>query len=83
MDAPTTILIGCRDGVMVELTERQARAMEDSGEISHLLANPRTRETFVLIRADEYERLKKGLLRRQPWTRDELEALGWEASERS
>jgi len=40
--------------------------------------NPRTKETFVLLRVDEYERLAEEY-DDSPWTREELEALAWEA----
>jgi len=39
--------------------------------------NPRTRETFVLLRVDEYERLKEEY-DDSPWKRAELQALAWE-----
>ena len=35
--------------------------------------NPRTKETFVLLRVDEYERLTEDY-DDSPWTREELEA---------
>jgi hypothetical protein len=41
--------------------------------------NPRTKETFVLLRIDEYERLKQAEYDDSPWTREELHALAWEA----
>ena len=40
--------------------------------------NPRTKETFVLLRVEEYERLKADEYDDSPWTREELEALAWE-----
>jgi len=42
------------------------------------LLNPRTNETFVLLRVDEYERLIEEY-DDSAWTRDELQALAWEA----
>ena len=44
--------------------------------------NPRTRETFVLLRVEEYERLKAEEYDDSPWTREELQALAWEAGKR-
>jgi hypothetical protein len=41
--------------------------------------NPLTQETFVLLRLDEYERLKGDEYDDSPWTREELHALAWEA----
>ena len=39
---------------MVKLTEEQAQAMEEQKNPLHVL-NPRTLETFVLIRKDVYD----------------------------
>jgi len=40
--------------------------------------NPQTKETFVLLRVEEYKRLKEDEYDDSPWTRDELQALAWE-----
>src|SRR5262249_25167571 len=45
--------------------------------------NPRTQEMFVLLRVDEYERLKEDEYDDTPWTREELQALAWEVAERT
>jgi PHD/YefM family antitoxin component YafN of YafNO toxin-antitoxin module len=45
--------------------------------------NPQTKETFVLLPVDEYERLKDDEYDDSPWTREELQALAWEAGERT
>jgi hypothetical protein len=37
--------------------------------------NPRTKETFVLLRLEEYDD--------RPWTKEELQALAWEVAERT
>ncbi len=42
--------------------------------------NPWTRETFVLLRVDEYERLKQDEYDDSPWTREGLQALAWEVA---
>jgi hypothetical protein len=42
------------------------------------MVNPRTKETFVLLRVDEYVRLKEDQYDDSPWTKEELEALAWE-----
>jgi hypothetical protein len=47
------------------------------------VVNPRTKETFVLLRADEYKRLKEDEYDDSPWTREELQALAWEAGKRA
>lgn len=63
---------------MIELTERQAQALEHTDAIPPRMVNPRTKETFVLLRVDEYERLKEEEYDDSPWTREELQALAWE-----
>jgi hypothetical protein len=84
------------EAAMIELTEQQLQAIEGSQATSLRLVNPRTKETFVLVRLDEYERLKDEYERLKdeyerpkedeyddsPWTRDELQALAWEAGAR-
>ena len=59
---------------MIELTEQQIQALENP-EAPPQVVNPRTKETFVLLRADEYKRLKEN----EYGTREELQALAWEA----
>ena len=66
---------------MIELTEEQAQALENPEATPPRVVNPRTKETFVLLRVDEYERLKELEYDDSPWTREELQALAWEASE--
>ena len=63
---------------MIELTEQQMRALENPEDTPPRVVNPRTKETFVLLRADEYERLKEEY-DDSPWTSAELQALAWEA----
>ena len=67
---------------MIELNEQQWQAIEDSESASLRLVSPRTGETFVLLRLDEYERLKHDEYDHSPWTREELQALAWEAGKR-
>ena len=43
---------------MIELTEQQQSALESQRGEPARVFNPRTRETFVLVPADAYERLK-------------------------
>jgi hypothetical protein len=62
---------------MIELTEQQLYSLELPDAIPPRVLNPRTQETFVLLRMDEYERLKEDY-DDTPWTREELEALAWE-----
>lgn len=63
---------------MIELTEEQIGAMEASDRGPPRVVNPRTKETFVLLRIDEYEHLKEQDYDDSPWTREELQALAWE-----
>ena len=62
---------------MIELTEQQLRALEHPEATPPRVVNPKTKETFVLIRLDKYERLKEEEYDDSPWTREELEALAW------
>ena len=68
---------------MIELTEQQMQALENPEATPPRVVNPRTNETFVLLRVDEYERLKEEEYDDSPWTREELEALAWEVAERT
>ena len=63
---------------MIELTEQQAEALEFPDPAPPRVVNPRTRETFVLLRTDEYARLTGAEYDDSPWTREELQALAWE-----
>ena len=63
---------------MIELTELQARALEHAEATPARVVNPRTKETFVLLREGEYEQLKVEY-DDSPWTREELQALAWES----
>ncbi len=63
---------------MIELTDEQVQALENPEANPLRLVNPRTKETFVLVRADEYERLTEEY-DDSPWTREELQALAWDA----
>jgi PHD/YefM family antitoxin component YafN of YafNO toxin-antitoxin module len=67
---------------MIELTDQQAQALENPDDSPPRVVNPRTKEAFVLLRVEEYERLKEEY-DDSPWTRDELQALAWEAAERT
>lgn len=62
---------------MIELTEQQMQALETHEATPPRVVNPRTKETFVLLRVDEYERLKEAEYDDSPWTREELQALAW------
>jgi hypothetical protein len=68
---------------MIELTDQQIQALASLGDAPPEIVNPRTKETFVLLRADEYRRLTEVEYDDGPWTRDEIEGLAWEVGERS
>ncbi len=68
---------------MINLTEQQAEALEHTEAAPLRVVNPRTKETFVLLRVDEYERLKEDEYDDSPWTREELQALAAEVAERT
>lgn len=63
---------------MIELTEQQMQALEHVDVTPPRVVNPRTQEAFVLLRVDEYERLKDDEYDESPWTMEELQALAWE-----
>jgi hypothetical protein len=62
---------------MIEMTDQQIQALENPEADPPRIVNPRTKETFVLVRVEEYERLKEEY-DDSPWTREELQALAWE-----
>ena len=69
---------------MIELTEQQVEALAKAEATPPRIVNPQTRETFVLLRVEEYERLKEdNEYDDSPWTREELQALAWEVAERT
>ncbi len=63
---------------MIELTEQQIQELENPGGTLPRVLNPRTKETFILVRVEETELLKEEPYDDSPWTREELEALAWE-----
>jgi hypothetical protein len=64
---------------MIELTENQVQALENDGADPAQVVNPRTNETYVLLRVEEYKRLRDDEYDDSPWTKEELQALAWEA----
>lgn len=64
---------------MIELTEQQMQALANPEARPPRVLNPRTKETFVLLRVDEYEHLTADEYDDSPWTDEELELLAWEA----
>jgi alpha-D-ribose 1-methylphosphonate 5-phosphate C-P lyase len=68
---------------MIELTEQQIQGLEKADATPLRIVNPRTNETFVLLRLDEYTRLNEDAYDDSPWTREEIEALAWKAGEQT
>ena len=64
---------------MIELTEHQMKALQNSDTTPPRVVNPQTKQTFVLLPVDEYERLKEEEYDASPWTSEERHALAWEA----
>jgi hypothetical protein len=67
-----------KEAARIDLTEQQGEALEQAEATPPRVLNPRTKETFVLLRVDAYERLKEDEYDDSPWTREELQALAWE-----
>jgi hypothetical protein len=63
------------EATMIELTEQQVQALGNTETTPPRVVNPRTKETFVLLRVEEYERLIEEDYDDSPWTREELQAL--------
>ncbi len=61
---------------MIELTEEQRRELDGPEPQAR---DPQTNETYVLVRAAVYERLKELLYDASPWTDEEMVLLAWEA----
>jgi PHD/YefM family antitoxin component YafN of YafNO toxin-antitoxin module len=67
----------------IELTDQQIDAVQHPATTPPHVVNPRTNETFVLLPVEEYQRLKEAMYDDSPWTRDELQALAWEAGKQA
>jgi len=63
---------------MIELTEQQMQALKNPECTPPRIVHPQSREMFVLLRVDEYERLRENEYDDSPRTREELQALAWE-----
>ena len=72
-----------KEAAVIELTEQQLQALQSPEAAPPRVVNPRTGETFVLVRVEEYERLKADEYDDSPWTREELQAQAWEVAERT
>lgn len=64
---------------MIELTEKQALALEHSQAQPPRVLNPRTQRSFVLVSVEEYERLTQDDYDDGPWADQEIAVLAAEA----
>ena len=70
-------------GVTIKLTEDQMHALSRPGSAPAEVLNPRTRESFVLLRMDQYKKLTESLYDDSPWTREEIESIAGQTAERT
>ncbi len=68
---------------MIELTEQQIQALEKIESTPARFENPQTKQMFVLLRVEDYERLSDAEYDDSPWTKEELQALAWETADRA
>jgi hypothetical protein len=74
---------------MIELNDELHKAVAAGGGQPLRLVDPATRQAFVLIREDDFQRLNKLAYDASPWTEEEMEllaaedveSLGWEGME--
>ena len=64
---------------MIELTEQQLQELRTSDTSPPTVLDPKTQETFVLLKLDDYKRLKDEKYDDSDWTHEELEAQAWAA----
>jgi hypothetical protein len=73
--------VGTKEETMIELTDEQVQALERPEAQPPRLVNPRTQQTFVLLSAEDYERLTRDDYDDSPWTDEETTMLAAEAGE--
>jgi hypothetical protein len=61
---------------MIVLTEEQ---LQQLSEPETAAIDPRTSQEYVVVRKENYERMKELLYDDSPWTDEEMDALAWEA----
>ena len=61
---------------MIELTDEQRRELDQPEPV--YVHDPKTNESYVLVRAEVYERLKERLYDDSPWTDEEMDLLAAE-----
>jgi hypothetical protein len=64
---------------MIELNEELRQAVSDHPGEPIELVDPATRQTFVLLRADEFQRMKELIYDDSPWTAEEKATLAGRA----
>ena len=65
--------------IMIELTEEQRHELNAPEPVA---IDPRTKETYVLVRLEKYERMKDLLYDAGPWTDEEMDLLAAEDADR-
>jgi len=63
---------------MIDLSEDLRKAIAVQPEEPVRLVDPVTRQAYVLLRADEYDRLKEGAYDDSDWTEEEMDLLAVE-----
>jgi hypothetical protein len=69
-------MMAAKESAMIELTQEQRRVLIE-GDGPQTVVDPETKETYVLVRADVYERLRAivdGVSRRAGWDDPALDA---------
>jgi hypothetical protein len=61
---------------MIELSEQQRQELNAPEPVA---IDPQTKEKYVLVRQEVYDRVKELLYDDSPWTDEETELLAWEA----
>ena len=63
---------------MISLNDEQRKAVLSHPGEPLRLVDPATHQTFVLVPAEEFERLNQGAYDSTPWTEEEMDALASE-----
>jgi hypothetical protein len=72
-----------REPVIITLTDQQARELEKREATPVRADNPRTNDTYILLPVSQYEQLKEQVYDDSPWTREELQTMAWDVSDRT
>jgi hypothetical protein len=63
---------------MIELTEEQRRELAEKEPV---VIDPQSRQVYVLVRKEAYERIKELIYDDSPWTDEEMDLLADETGE--